>query len=292
MISVIIPLYNSARFIGETLASVQSQTYSDWECIVVDDGSTDNGADIVRCMASSDGRIQYVYQDNAGPSAARNHGLRLAKGEYIQFLDADDWFPAHRFAIMLEAYQHTEGNVVLFSDLCLGAEQDIHLTSPYARKTHVTDIGFDGMYAGFGQEFAFIPGAILFPRQALTKVHWDEAMRASEDWDYYLQICRQGYVFRNVPETLFTYRMVNGSLSGNAGKVYRANYSILNRYYTMAMFPKALHHVTGIVYANLLQIKHRRMKRLILPKFSLWSFVCMLLMPFSLIVYYLRLKHG
>ena len=74
MISIIIPLYNAARFIAETLQSVQAQTYTDWECIVVDDGSTDNGAEIVQRIAQADTRIRYVYQSNAGPSAARNHG--------------------------------------------------------------------------------------------------------------------------------------------------------------------------------------------------------------------------
>lgn len=292
MISVIIPLYNAARFIEETLASVQSQTCQDWECIVVDDGSTDNSADIVRRIASSDERIRYVYQDNAGPSAARNHGLRIAKGDYIQFLDGDDWFPAQRFERMLKLYRHLEENVVLFSDLCIGAEHDIHSMSLYSKNTHVKDIGFEDMYGGFGHDFAFIPGAVLFPRKALDETEWNEAMIASEDWDYYLQICKKGYVFRNVPQRLFTYRLVNGSLSGNIENVFHSNYAIIDRYCSVALFPKALHHVTGIVYANILHIKHHRINRLVLPRFTVLYCACMFLMPFSLIMYYIRLKHG
>ena len=170
MITVIIPLYNAARFIEETLQAVQSQTYTDWECVVVDDGSTDNGAEIVQRMAQADTRIHYVYQSNAGPSAARNHGLRLAKGDYIQFLDADDWFPPQRFERMLSAYMQTSEKVILYSGLCLGAEDDIHHHMPYSARTNVGDIDFKRMYGGFGREFSFIPGAILFPAAYLKHV--------------------------------------------------------------------------------------------------------------------------
>lgn len=230
MISVIIPLYNAARFIGETLASLQSQTYTDWECIVVDDGSTDNSADLVKRIAQSDNRIRYVFQSNAGPSAARNHGLRLAHGEYIQFLDADDWFPSERFENMLAAYAGIGENIILYSSLLTAAENDIHLTACYTKKTQVGDIDFRRMYGGFGREFAFIPGAVLFPRTVLRNVAWNESLRASEDWNYYLQLSQQGCIFRNVPQPLFVYRTVQGSLSNAISRVYEANLHILEKY--------------------------------------------------------------
>lgn len=91
-VSVIIPLYNKARYIGRTLDSVLAQTHPDFEVIVVDDGSTDDGPDIVRRYR--DKRIMLVRQDNAGPGAARNHGTRRSKSELVTYLDADDeWMP-------------------------------------------------------------------------------------------------------------------------------------------------------------------------------------------------------
>src|SRR3990172_2985097 len=91
LVSVVIPTYNSAQFIGEAVRSVLEQTYSHHEVIVVDDGSTDNSEDVLRLFGE---RIQYIHQENRGPSAARNGGIRLAKGDYICFLDADDlWLP-------------------------------------------------------------------------------------------------------------------------------------------------------------------------------------------------------
>lgn len=290
MISIIIPLYNAARFIEETLQSVQAQTYTDWECLVIDDGSTDNGAEMVQRMAQADTRIRYVHQSNAGPSAARNHGLRLAKGDYIQFLDADDWFPPQRFENMLAAYTRTEENVILYSGLCLGAEDDIHHHMPYSARTNVGDIDFKRMYGGFGREFSFIPGAILFPAAYLKNVQWDEAMRASEDWDYYLQLTQQGYTFRNLSEELFVYRLVGGGLSHNHVAVAKANYSLLQRYYRVGLYRKALMRTTSIIYANVLNIKHHRTTKMIWPHWDGLMVMCFLLMPIALMVHYITLR--
>ena len=88
LVSIIIPVYNGAQWIGETLASALSQTYSNIEIIVVNDGSTDNTADVVCRYAQAN--LQLVEQPNRGQSAALNHGLSLAKGDYIQYLDGDD----------------------------------------------------------------------------------------------------------------------------------------------------------------------------------------------------------
>ena len=194
---------------------------------------------------------------------------------------------------MLAEYEHTEDNVILYSGLCLGDEQDINSHMPYAARTDVGNIDFKRMYGGFGREFAFIPGAILFPSAYLKNVRWNESMRASEDWDYYLQLTKQGYVFRNVPEELFVYRVVGGSLSHNYEAVIKANYVLMQRYYRPQLFNKALMRTTSIVYANLLSIKHHRIKKMIWPQWSLLMLMCFLLIPVSLVIHYLTIrKHG
>ena len=90
-VSVIIPTYNRAHLVGRAIKSVLNQTYRDFEIIVVDDGSTDNTKDIIKEFQKKDKRIKYIpYEKNKGGSAARNTGIKAAKGEYIAFLDSDD----------------------------------------------------------------------------------------------------------------------------------------------------------------------------------------------------------
>jgi glycosyltransferase involved in cell wall biosynthesis len=90
--SIIIPSYNRASFIKETIDSILNQTFQDWECIVVDDGSKDNTEEVVQEIIKTDNRVRYVYQENAERSAARNNGIKHANGKYICFLDSDDQF--------------------------------------------------------------------------------------------------------------------------------------------------------------------------------------------------------
>lgn len=91
-ISVIMPAYNVEAYIREAVQSVQSQTYSNWELIIVDDGSTDHTLKIIQELAEAESRIIYATQQNMGASSARNAALDLATGEFIMFLDSDDWF--------------------------------------------------------------------------------------------------------------------------------------------------------------------------------------------------------
>lgn len=88
--SIVIPTYNRAKIISETIASITQQTFTNWECIVVDDGSTDNTHAVVQGIARKDRRVKYIYQKNAERSAARNNGAGNSKGQYICFLDSDD----------------------------------------------------------------------------------------------------------------------------------------------------------------------------------------------------------
>ena len=102
--SIIVPLYNKAPFICNTIASALGQACADFELIVVDDGSTDGGAELV--AAITDPRVILLHQSNAGVSAARNKGIAHAQGEWISFLDADDWHHPEHLATLLVAAQH------------------------------------------------------------------------------------------------------------------------------------------------------------------------------------------
>lgn len=108
--SVVVPLYNKAPYIESALQSVLDQSMTDFEIIVVDDGSTDGGAELVR--AFDDPRITVIRQDNGGVSRARNVGISMARGEWVAFLDADDWLHPDYFATLLDAQRlHPEADV-------------------------------------------------------------------------------------------------------------------------------------------------------------------------------------
>jgi glycosyltransferase involved in cell wall biosynthesis len=101
MISVVIPLFNKENAIARCLSSVLMQTYIDFECVIVDDGSTDGSAEIVKSF--SDSRVKYFYRENGGVSSARNIGVKCAKGDWIVFLDADDYFLENALDVLNES---------------------------------------------------------------------------------------------------------------------------------------------------------------------------------------------
>lgn len=102
LISVIIPAYNAEKYIEKCIQSILEQTYRDFELLIIDDGSVDNTAAICVQYAQIDARIRYLFQENAGVSAARNYGLRESRGQYIAFVDSDDWIDIHYLEVLYE----------------------------------------------------------------------------------------------------------------------------------------------------------------------------------------------
>ncbi len=116
LVSIIIPAYNAEHYIEETIKSILCQTYKQWEMIVVDDGSTDKTADIVK-RHSTDVRIKYFFKHNGGVSSARNHGCRQAKGDFIAFFDADDIMHEDNLERKIEVMIQDRALGFVFSDM-------------------------------------------------------------------------------------------------------------------------------------------------------------------------------
>lgn len=114
-ITVIIPVYNAEQYLEECLESIVSQSFCDWVCICVNDGSTDSSAEILEAYASKDKRIIVLNQNNSGPSIARSKGLECATGRYILFQDADDFIEGHAYAQLVELMEKTQVDVLGFS---------------------------------------------------------------------------------------------------------------------------------------------------------------------------------
>lgn len=113
LISVIIPVYNVEKYLRQCLESVIGQTYINLEIILVDDGSTDGSSKICDDFAAIDDRIVVIHQYNAGLSSARNAGLDIMKGDYVSFVDSDDWIEKDMFAILLSSLEDEKADIAI-----------------------------------------------------------------------------------------------------------------------------------------------------------------------------------
>lgn len=103
-ISIIVPCYNQGRYLDEAMTSLLAQTFKNWECIIINDGSTDNTEEVAQQWSSKDNRIKYMSQENAGVSAARNAAIRASAGEFILPLDADDKISNDYYRACIESF--------------------------------------------------------------------------------------------------------------------------------------------------------------------------------------------
>src|SRR5947209_231443 len=193
LVSVIVPTYNYAGFITEALESLRAQTYQNWECIVVDDGSTDDTADVVARFIERDERVRYMWQENQRQSVAKNTGLAEARGPYVQFLDADDLIEPRKFERQVEFLEAHAG-----ADIVYGGVRFFRTERPEER-----------LYAMFGENEPWMPevsGAgkeVLLPlihhnimvinsplvrRSVVDDVgQFDPVLPPVEDWDFWIR---------------------------------------------------------------------------------------------------------
>src|ERR1051326_2860273 len=135
LVSVIIPAFNAARFLAQTLQSVRDQTHSHFEAIVVDDGSSDETAAIGKRFAAQDARFTLLQQENAGSCAARNVALERARGDWIAYLDAADfWFPQKLERQLGLAAQDAKANLLFTNYYIWDGQSDLGLRYPKGRK--------------------------------------------------------------------------------------------------------------------------------------------------------------
>lgn len=124
LVSIIITCYNQGNRILNTLKSVKDQTYTNWECIVIDDGSTDKSSEIIKEISKVDGRFIFIHQENRGVSIARNNGFTVAKGEYIQFLDGDDTIFPIKLESQIDVFSNNPQASICISDHQLFIENE------------------------------------------------------------------------------------------------------------------------------------------------------------------------
>jgi len=130
-VSVIMAVYNTELYLRQCIESVISQSYDDWELIIIDDGSTDSSKDICDEWAANDTRISVVHKQNSGQAHSRNMAISMAKGEYIMFLDSDDWIEPNTLEYLFREQENAKADIVVCSYLEEYTDKAIHIHNPY-----------------------------------------------------------------------------------------------------------------------------------------------------------------
>jgi glycosyltransferase involved in cell wall biosynthesis len=209
-ISVIIPAYNAAEYIGEAIGSVLDQTYTSYQLIVINDGSPDSDG-LERELGRFQG-IQYITQENRGAAAARNAGLRCAEGEFVAFLDADDRWLSNFLESQLELLISTNADVVF-------ADARLFGPSPLAGRTFMSGLPPKGDVTAeslLAEEVAVLTSTVVARKKSILEVGlFDETMRRGHDFLLWLRLAKNGARFAYQRTVLAEHRILESGLSGN-----------------------------------------------------------------------------
>lgn len=250
LVSVVVAAYNAEAFISDTLDSIQAQTYSHFEVIVVDDGSSDRTAEIVRSYSGNDDRFRLIQQKNSGVAASRNLAIQHASGRYIAPIDADDiWYPERleKHVRCLEASDESVGLVYSWS-MYLTESGSIRAYSPFGQLGPVK-----GNVLAILVFYNFLDNAstTMFRHSCIDAVgNYNTELKTCEDWDLYLRIAEQ-YQFAIVPEYLIGYRQYSGSMSTKCVTMSHFYELIMSRIYQRhPELPNSIRRWANTVFYN------------------------------------------
>jgi hypothetical protein len=211
-VSIIIPAYNSAAYIGDTLETVFAQTYDRYEVIVINDGSPDT-EDLERALEPFSSRLRYIKQENRGAAAARNAGLHAARGELVAFLDADDAYLPTFLEKQVELLERSNADVV-YSDALLFGD------SLTAGQTFMKLQGAGGEVTPerlLSVKASIQTSTVVARKAQIFRVGlFDESLRRGQDFELWFRLAKAGMRFAGQPEYLTKYRVVTSGLSGGA----------------------------------------------------------------------------
>lgn len=223
-VSVIVPCYNAAATLDATIASVLTQSETDWELICVDDESGDSTPERLQAWSRRDGRIRWLRAAHGGLASTRNHGAAYATGRWLLFLDADDVLQPDALRLLLRAARRVGEGFVVAGGYELLSEEGRPL----------------GVFS-FPQEGTFTPAALiesnrlpatsLVPRAVVGERPYDATLTyCSEDWDLWLRLAQQGVGCVTIPRVVYGYRLRRSSLSHHAERLFASGRAVLARW--------------------------------------------------------------
>ena len=238
MISIIIPIYNVSQYLNECIQSVVNQSYKDFECVLIDDGSSDGCEMICDQWAQKDSRIKVIHQSNQGVSKARNRGIAEAQGEYITFIDSDDWIDPNYLNELFQPIEKYNVDLVV-----CGLQQQYNngTFQNYSYKTGIIKIEkqFTNEFTDINKQFLLFGPVIKLYRKSIIQkhnIHFPPEYTYGEDllFNYsYLEYVKAIYI---VDQCLYHYRIIgNGTLSSikriNQFEIDYAQWNILKNFF-------------------------------------------------------------
>lgn len=214
LVSIIIPTYNRAHLITETLDSIIVQTYRNWECIIVDDGSIDNTAEVVQAYATKDPRFQYHQRPNIhkpGGNGARNYGLKLSKGEYINWFDSDDLISPNKLEYQVSALREHNPDVIICEWLFFVSKDDVNYSKSYSYKDFKG--GFE-LLNYLGSNSTYIPIHAYLIKSEIINLSgmWNESLKINQDGEFMVRVLLRTTTVKFVANAYALYRK---SISNN-----------------------------------------------------------------------------
>ena len=204
LVSIVVPSYNVAKYIGAAIDSVLAQTYSNWELLITDDASTDGTVDVVTGYIERDARIHlYRLEKNCGAGVARNNSLEHAQGRYIAFLDADDWWYPNKLELQMQ-FMLSNGYEFTFTAFEY-ADAELNVIGVSHKPKSISKLAMK-----FGCNIG-TPG-VVYDTQRIGKMYMPP-MRNSEDWSLWIEIAEKTGAAYSINRPLWRYRTLQGSQS-------------------------------------------------------------------------------
>lgn len=242
LVSVIIPCFNSSQYLGYSIESVLSQTFKNLECIVVDDGSTDNTKEVVRYFVNKDARVKYYYKKNGGVSSAKNYGLSKTVGIWIQILDADDWLLEAKLEKQIEVANILGGrskNILIYSDYeivcecsqnCPIADSKV-VIGELSKKELMQKLV--GRRLGLSEPAPLHTNSVLMSERIFNTNRFDENMVTCEDLDFFYRVLNTDVICKYVPIVGMCYRSNDAGISKSIKKLHRGYTAFLESIYSI-----------------------------------------------------------
>lgn len=223
LVSVVIASYNMGQYIAQAVDSILSQTWSNLEVIVIDDGSQDNTPAVMQSYVS-DKRIRYFRTDNQGQPKAKNYGLKLATGDFIAFCDADDFWESNKLEVQMPLFENLNVGIV-YSEISNIDENNKRYMKPPVYKRYTGSVTDQLLIRNF------VPfGTSVIRRQCILQNGiFDEQFRMGIDWDLWLRYSLD-WEFAYTPERTYVYREWAGQMSNNYRGRYDFAFQILNSF--------------------------------------------------------------